>query len=485
VTEAGEPGVEVLALGAYTATLFLRKSGNKDVRVYWKLFKRDTGGTETEILQSAVSDYLTLDNSQYLISAYLNEDQVLDATDRLVLKLFANVSGTGTDVTVTLTMEGDYDSRLTINVLSSAFNLDRLSDVTITSPADNELLAYDSGSGKWMNRAPAIIGITSTTTEPVTIYVDPINGDDGNDGSAGSPLATLDQALASLPVVLAHDVVINVGKGTLNSVFDPAGKIIPASLTIQARNTSDQDLYDYGTATGGSSTTLQDTSKSWPTDLFKDGYIWIWRGTGEGQYRQIASNTADTITVTPAWDTPPSTDSQYVIGGLAKISVASGQAVNVMNIPNVYIYGFSLESDGTEEVNECVKVSGVSADVILQYCRVEAGFPISASNQSLFMISDSLILANGGHGIAVKWYSSTHGTHSRNLVVQTETGSSYGFSGQAGKILFSYSSANSNLIVGFYKGIDLKYDSFSRQASVQRFSGCTTNIDADSTSAYT
>jgi len=40
VTEAGEPGVEVLALGAYTTTLFLRKTGNKDVRLYWKLFKR-------------------------------------------------------------------------------------------------------------------------------------------------------------------------------------------------------------------------------------------------------------------------------------------------------------------------------------------------------------------------------------------------------------------------------------------------------------
>jgi len=152
VTEAGEPGIDQLALGAYTATLFLEKTGNKDVRVYWKLFKRDTGGTETEILQSAVSDYLTADNSQYLISAYLNEDQTLDPTDRLVLKLYANVSGTGTDVTVTLTMEGDYDSRLMINVLSSAFNLDRLSDVTITSPADNELLAYDSGSGKWINQ---------------------------------------------------------------------------------------------------------------------------------------------------------------------------------------------------------------------------------------------------------------------------------------------------------------------------------------------
>jgi len=149
VTEAGQPGINQLALGVYTATLFLKKTGNKDVRLYWKLFKRDTGGTETEILQSAVSDYLTADNSQYLISGYLNEDQALDPTDRLVFKLYANVSGTGTDVTVTLTMEGDYDSRLTINVLSSAFNLDRLSDVTITSPGGGDILRYDGA--KWAN----------------------------------------------------------------------------------------------------------------------------------------------------------------------------------------------------------------------------------------------------------------------------------------------------------------------------------------------
>jgi len=158
VTEAGEPGVDTLALGAYTATLYLQKSGNKDARVYWKLFKRDTGGNETELLQSAVSDQLTDTNSQYVISAYLNEDQVLDPTDRLVLKLYANVSGTGNDVSINLTMEGDYDSRILIHILSSSFSLDRLSDVDISSPADDELLAYDSGSGKWTNKALSDVG---------------------------------------------------------------------------------------------------------------------------------------------------------------------------------------------------------------------------------------------------------------------------------------------------------------------------------------
>jgi len=122
VTEVGEPGVDTLALGAYTTTLYLQKSGNKDARVYWKLFKRDAGGNETELLQSVLSDLLTGDNGQYVISAYLNEDQVLDPTDRLVLKLYANVFGNGSDVSITLTMEGDYDSRILINILSSSLS---------------------------------------------------------------------------------------------------------------------------------------------------------------------------------------------------------------------------------------------------------------------------------------------------------------------------------------------------------------------------
>ena len=34
-----------------------------------------------------------------------------------------------------------------------------LSDVTITSPADNELLAYDTSSGEWINQTPAEVGL--------------------------------------------------------------------------------------------------------------------------------------------------------------------------------------------------------------------------------------------------------------------------------------------------------------------------------------
>lgn len=76
-----------------------------------------------------------------------------------------------------------------------------------------------------------------------------------------------------------------------------------------------------GRAVGAqTSTTLKDTGNgsysglSWPTDRFAGAYIRIIRGTGQGQVRQIASNTADTFTVTAAWDVTPVTDnSEYVV----------------------------------------------------------------------------------------------------------------------------------------------------------------------------
>lgn len=72
---------------------------------------------------------------------------------------------------------------------------------------------------------------------------------------------------------------------------------------------------DSGTATGGSSTTLEDSSKDWGADQWADAYVEITEGTGKGQIRKIASNTSNTITVETAWTTIPDTTSKYRIFG--------------------------------------------------------------------------------------------------------------------------------------------------------------------------
>lgn len=73
-------------------------------------------------------------------------------------------------------------------------------------------------------------------------------------------------------------------------------------------------VWDRGTATGTqSSTTLQDTSKSWEVNEWAGYYVRIFSGLGEDQFRKITSNTANTLTV-PAWTAiTPDTTTKYFI----------------------------------------------------------------------------------------------------------------------------------------------------------------------------
>lgn len=70
---------------------------------------------------------------------------------------------------------------------------------------------------------------------------------------------------------------------------------------------------DRGKATAGTGTTISDSGKAWASDKWAGAFVKIIRGTGVGQVREIASNTATALTVTSAWTINPSTDSEYII----------------------------------------------------------------------------------------------------------------------------------------------------------------------------
>lgn len=70
-------------------------------------------------------------------------------------------------------------------------------------------------------------------------------------------------------------------------------------------------------------TGVADSTKSWTVNEWAGAYCHIWNGTGEGQWRKIVSNTANTLVVDPGWDedlSPGGTDvgSEYVIKGTNK-----------------------------------------------------------------------------------------------------------------------------------------------------------------------
>jgi hypothetical protein len=70
-----------------------------------------------------------------------------------------------------------------------------------------------------------------------------------------------------------------------------------------------------GTATGGTSTTLANTGKTWAVNQWANYQVRITAGTGAGQIRTVASNTGTALTVSAAWTVTPDATSQYSLEG--------------------------------------------------------------------------------------------------------------------------------------------------------------------------
>ena len=70
-----------------------------------------------------------------------------------------------------------------------------------------------------------------------------------------------------------------------------------------------------GTATAGAATTLTNSAKTWTVNQWTNSQVRIVSGTGAGQIRTIASNTATVLTVSAAWTTNPDATSVYSIEG--------------------------------------------------------------------------------------------------------------------------------------------------------------------------
>jgi hypothetical protein len=86
-----------------------------------------------------------------------------------------------------------------------------------------------------------------------------------------------------------------------------AYKILPYLQGAQSYGTADS-----GTATGGSTLTVIDTTKSWSTD-WTDYYVLMETGSNAGEISQIASNTTNTLTVSTAFTNDVSSGDTYRI----------------------------------------------------------------------------------------------------------------------------------------------------------------------------
>jgi hypothetical protein len=89
--------------------------------------------------------------------------------------------------------------------------------------------------------------------------------------------------------------------------------------------------FDAGTATAGAANTLTDSTKAWATNRWANYDIRILHGTGRGQTRTIASNTATVITTQSPWDTIPDATSVFALQGDSdKLYLVSGGTTAIL-----------------------------------------------------------------------------------------------------------------------------------------------------------
>ena len=108
---AGAPSK--LISGVYDWIIFAQQTGGtgkKELRLYWTLVERKADNSETVIATSSNSNLIGNSKAQYRIFLSLSSDYEIASDSYVVGKIYADVSGSGGDPSITLYYEGDSDS---------------------------------------------------------------------------------------------------------------------------------------------------------------------------------------------------------------------------------------------------------------------------------------------------------------------------------------------------------------------------------------
>jgi hypothetical protein len=150
-------------------------------------------------------------------------------------------------------------------------------------------------------------GDSLATTKDVTLWVDGTNGNDAGTGSQTDPLKTIGAAKAKLPLVIKHQIAINVKAGTYTELLDFANLYVGVNAVVRVTG---QDWTAFTPATGlatgtidaslGSPTTLftaSVTGAGWTVNDLKGHFIEITSGAQLGKRFPIAANSATSFDV--------------------------------------------------------------------------------------------------------------------------------------------------------------------------------------------
>lgn len=120
--------------------------------------------------------------------------------------------------------------------------------------------------------------------------------------------------------IAAENAVGTAGAGTTGGlpadVTDGSVSVVQSPVGTGAEIDTGPDASVFvaeSVVTAATATTLSDAAKSWTVDEHATRTVVIRTGTGQGQVRTIASNTATQLTVSQAWAVTPDTTSTYEV----------------------------------------------------------------------------------------------------------------------------------------------------------------------------
>ena len=102
---------------------------------------------------------------------------------------------------------------------------------------------------------------------------------------------------------------IDADVGVLSTVNEPLG----TAAEVDVSGSDVVTLVSESVVASATSTTLTKTAAGWTSNAYANYTVVIVSGTGVGQRRTVASNTATVLTVSQAWTTTPDTTSTFVV----------------------------------------------------------------------------------------------------------------------------------------------------------------------------
>jgi hypothetical protein len=181
--------------------------------------------------------------------------------------------------------------------------------------------------------------------------------------------------------------VRNAGAATSPMTSLPAAGC-DASIVSSGENAS---VWERGIALGThSTTTLQDTTKSWTTNQWAGYYLRIFSGTGEDQLRTISSNTSNTLTWVTVGTSPDNTSRYFIeafeagtvssVGDMTQTGVSTGSITGSVftagTTTGAYYPGQILSGTGVQ------KTTTLNSQALAAFCPASSATVVLATGNT-------------------------------------------------------------------------------------------------------